>query len=184
VRWAHGPRGTSRTCRAEAPGLRPGTVPRRRPAEGIERGLAVATCRPSIPLLAISSVVKVLFGRDGPDPLGKSAHLTRRGAGSRTPSSAGLEAARLPVPRPSLCSRMGRRRREPKEPPPKRRLRRGRRTCERPVQTPIRASTERTSLLADWRTTVAAAGSSMARNGMKACRPSVHRWFRSHVASS
>jgi len=87
----------------KAPGLRPGAVPRRRPADGDRMRPRGGNARSSIPLLAISSVVKVLLRRDEPSHSCKSARRTRRGAGSRTPSSAGLEAARLPMPRPFAC---------------------------------------------------------------------------------
>jgi len=62
-----GPRGRSRTCRANSAWVtarcRPTTATRgRRPTAATSWQGA----RPSVPLLAISSVVKVLFGRDEP----------------------------------------------------------------------------------------------------------------------
>jgi hypothetical protein len=98
VRWAHESAGRSRTWRADAPGLRPGTVRPATAMRGWDRSGPRCGARTAIDhLLAISSVVKVLFGRDEPTLLRKSVSRIRRGAGSRTTPSAEMEAARLPA---------------------------------------------------------------------------------------
>ena len=85
------PRGRSRTCLAKAPGLRPGAVPRRQTRGwGSISGREWHSTRPSIPLLAISSIVKELFGRDEPSLFAQMARRTRRGARESNPVFGGF----------------------------------------------------------------------------------------------
>ena len=80
VLWAQRPRGRSRTCRAQCAWV----TARCRPTmatRGWDRkiGRDVAECD-QIPLLAISSVVKELFGREGLSPFGQITVFTLAGA--------------------------------------------------------------------------------------------------------
>jgi len=65
------PRGRSRTCHAKAPGLRPGAVPRRRPAEGIDEVRANGTVAAVDPIAGDLFNCQGAFGRDEP------GHLTK-----------------------------------------------------------------------------------------------------------
>ena len=168
-----GPRGRGRTYRAKG-----AWVTARCRSTTATRGRG-PLCRPctgrcaagTSHLMAISSVVKVLFGRDEPRHLCKSAPRTRRGAGSRTLSSAGLDAARLPVPRPFVCCRAYCvRSGNQKSRSSRKRLERSW-TRESPVQTVEDAPLERTPRDIGW----PKAACDVTRVANRPHRPSIHR---------
>ncbi len=94
-----------------APGLRPGTVPRWQPAVGIGKLVD------QIPLLAISSVVKELFGREGLSPFRQipSSHSQGRGESNPIVGGFGGRPATGASPLRLFSVVMAR---KPKEPPP------------------------------------------------------------------
>ena len=97
----------------KAPGVRPGAVPRRRPAEGWHRAARLLRRGP-IPFSAISSVFKELFRRAGPDPFRHSGRPARTGAPPGRPRSGNIGNQLAPEGR---CPRF-RPGHKTKEPPP------------------------------------------------------------------
>ena len=84
----------------KAPGLRPGAVPRRRPAAGpgvSRRGIA----RPRSAYWRSLQFSRSDLGATGSAHIEIWARRASRGAGNRTPTMTVLEAVRLPAPHPS-----------------------------------------------------------------------------------
>ena len=107
------------------------------------------------------------------------AHRTRRGAGNRTLASAGLEAARLPAPRPSVVLFVVVSARKPKEPPPSEAALKRSSTCIGPRHTVESAPMGKSLRNMSW----SAPACDATRNVSEATSPSFFRNSRSFIAS-